>query len=86
MLAGRAAAEVSSRQENGRTPVGLAIEDEIGARGPILREAPVEEEKVAVTGFLDSLEELLGDNLIGVDIDSVERGPGSGDRTKGVHS
>jgi hypothetical protein len=86
MLARGAAAEVPTCQENGRAPVGFAIKDEVGAGGPIFGEAPVKEEKVFVTGFFDSLEELFGDNLICVDIDTVERCPWSSHRTKGIHS
>jgi hypothetical protein len=39
----------------------------------VLDAAPVEEEELAVAGALDALEELLGDDLVGVDVGAVER-------------
>ena len=78
MLAGTAAAEVFSGDEDLRALVMGLVEDEgfvgLAGVGAFLDAAPVEEEEVAVAGALDALEELLGDDLVGVDVGAVERG------------
>ena len=75
VLAGAAAAEVFSGDEDLRALVMVLVEDEVGvglARvGAFLDAAPVVEEEVAVAGALDALEELLGDDLVGVDVGAV---------------
>ena len=40
---------------------------------PVVREAPVEEQELAEAGALDPLEELLGDDLVGIDVGAVQR-------------
>ena len=77
VLARAAAAEVLSGDENLRAFVLGLVEDEvrpllddIGRFGVV---APVEEEELAVAGALDALEELLGDDLVGVDVGQRQR-------------
>ena len=53
--------------------------------GAFLDAAPVEEEELAVAGALDALEELLGDDLVGVDVGAVERDGGGGEDVDGLH-
>ena len=48
--------------------------------------APVEEEEVAVAGALDALEELLGDDLVRVDVGQRQRDGGAGEDVDGLHS
>ena len=78
VLAGAAAAEVLAGDENLRAGVAGVVEDEggVGLAGlrAILDAAPVVEEEVAVAGALDALEELLGDDLVGVHVGAREEG------------
>ena len=67
MLARRARAEVLARREDRRARELGAVEREVG----IL--APLEEEALGEARALDPLEELLGDDLVGVDVRAVER-------------
>src|SRR5580700_10689644 len=52
------------------------IQDEIGMRRACVRSLlntpPIEEKEFAITGPFDPLKELLGDNLVGVDIFAIE--------------
>ena len=68
VLAARAAAEVR--------PGG---EDRVGRQVPARLLRPVVEEELAEAGALDPLEELLGDDLVGVDVGAVEHGDRAGD-------
>ena len=67
VLARRAAAEVAAGHQDRRA----------GVRGLLEREAllapPVPEQELAEAGALDALQELLGDDLVGVDVGAVER-------------
>ena len=78
VLAGAAAAEVLSGDEDLGALVVVLVEDEVGVGlagvGAFLDAAPVVEEEVAVAGALDALEELLGDDLVGVDVGSGRAG------------
>ncbi len=47
--------------------------------------APVVEEEVAVAGALDALEELLGDDLVRVDVGQRQRDGGGGEDVDGDH-
>ena len=63
MLARGAAAEVAAGdQDRVRLELDLAVAD------------PVVEEELAEAGALDPLQELLGDDLVGVDVGAVEDG------------
>ncbi len=74
MLAARSAAEVFAGDENLRALVARIVEHEDRDRDrPMRCLPPVEEEKVAVAGALDALQELLGDDLVGIDVGAVER-------------
>src|SRR4029077_20087063 len=79
VLARGAAAEIRARHEN-RRPFEL---------GPIEREiivlGPVPEEELAVARALDALQELLRDDLVGVDVVAVERGDRPGDDVEMLH-
>src|SRR5439155_25700355 len=76
----RATAEVRTGHQDTRAEVCGPIEDEV----PIL--PPVVEEKRAETGPLDPLEELLGNDLVGIDVHPVEGGENAGDAGKRFHS
>src|ERR1039458_2975918 len=73
VLARRSAGEVAPRDEQGPAPVLGPVEDEGRSLRPAFVVAPVVEEEGAVAGPLDPLQELLGNDLIGVDVGAVER-------------
>src|SRR4029453_6160868 len=79
VLPRRAAAEVRPGQKD---PGAVAL-------GPVELEVrllpPVVEEELAVARALDSLEELLRDDLVGVDVGAVEHRRASCHRAKGLH-
>ena len=89
VLAGGAAAEVALGEEDfGALVLGL-VEDEGGVGlagvGAFLDAAPVVEEEVFVAGALDAFQELLGDDLVRVDVGERERGGGGGEGVDGSH-
>ena len=51
----------------------------------ILDAAPVIEEKIFVAGALNPLQELLGDDLVGIDVGQGQRGGGAGEDLDGFH-
>ena len=78
MLTARAAAEVAAGQEHTRSRDDRLVEFERGVRRPVGQKPPVEKEKLAETGPLDPLEELLGNDLVGIDVGPIERGDDAG--------
>jgi hypothetical protein len=79
VLAARSGAEVGAGDENRRASVLLAVEHEVGFVAPLREEALLE------AGALDALEPVARDDLVGVDIGSVERDRGAGDDAYCVH-
>src|SRR4051795_10364526 len=75
VLAARAAAEVAPGDE-----------DLVARQVPIGLLGPVVEEELAEARALHALEELLGDDLVGVDVVAVENRDRPGDRLDGLHS
>ena len=73
MLARRAAPEVAPGDEDRSRLVSSWLSTKSGRGGPVGVAAPVVEEELAVAVSLDALEELLGDDLVGVDVGAVER-------------
>jgi hypothetical protein len=67
----------------------VLVEDEglvgLARVGAFVDATPVIEEEVAVAGALDALEELLGDDLVGVDVGTVERDGLAGENVDGMH-
>src|SRR5206468_2037111 len=74
------AAEVAPGEQDLRALVLGPVQLESG----ILR--PVEEEELAVAGPLDPLQELLRDDLVGVDVGTVEDGDAARDAAKRLHA
>ena len=76
MFTGRSAAEVLPRNQNLRILVVRMIQNEIRVRRAgirsLLNAPPVEEKKFAIPCAFNSLQELLGNDLIGVDILAIE--------------
>ncbi len=76
MLAARATAKILLCQKNlGTLQLGV-IQDKIGVRieEVAIAVAPVEKKKLAQTLALDGLQELLGDDGIGIDIGPIKGG------------
>ena len=82
MFARRAAAEVLARQENAGSLVTRLVQDEIrvqrtlaivAARFALVEITPFIEQVRAEAGTQDGLEELLGDDGVGIDVGAVER-------------
>src|SRR5262249_19329089 len=85
VLAGGAAAEVAPGDQDAAASVGRVVELEIGIERSVFAEAPVIEEELAEAGPLDPLQELLRDDLVGVDVDAVERGEDAGVANERLH-
>ena len=73
MLAARSAAEVGAREQNRRATVARLVQHKTGVWLPALKISPVVEQELAVALPRQQLEKLLGDDLIGVNVDAIER-------------
>ena len=72
VLARGAAAKILSRNQNAGSGIAWLVQDKTGigiARG---RTSPVVEQKFSETSLLDALQELLGDDLVGVNVGTIE--------------
>ncbi len=85
MLARRAGAEVVTRQQNRRALVAGLIQKEVRVRRAVFPFAPVEKQALAQAGPLDRFEKLLGDDLVGIHIDPIERSDEPGHFSKRLH-
>ena len=85
VFAAGTAAEVFAGDKNLCVLVARVIEDEFGQGLAFGRLTPVEEKEVAVAGALDALEELLGDDLVRIDVGAVERSDGRCLGLEGFH-
>src|SRR5207302_37224 len=73
MLARRSAAEIPARDQNACTFVPRLIQNEIRILLPVGTKPPVVKHKLPKAGAFDALEKLLGNDLVGIHVDSVER-------------
>ena len=77
--------EVLEAMEAGRAYRFSSIDAPAGDEDLVVRQVPavllgpVEEQELAEAGALDALEELLGDDLVGVDVGAPEDADGAGD-------
>lgn len=65
------------------------VQFELGVRLTVFEESPVEEEKLTETGSFDAFQELLGDDLIGIDVRAIHGGDSAmnlGERSHGINS
>ena len=85
MLAARTAAEIPPGQQDARPGIFRPVQHELRVVGAVVPVAPVEEQKLAEAGPLDPLEELLGNDLIGIDVRPVQRSDQAGVGGEGVH-
>ena len=84
VFAARAGAEVAACHEDGCAAHGGPIQFEIRIVPAVFEEPPVEEQELAEAGPFDPFEELLRNDLVGVDVRSVERGDQAAVRAKRV--
>ena len=73
VLARGAAAEVLAGHQDAGALIAWIVQHKIWIGFAVGVEAPVKKEKFAEAGALDALQELLGDDLVGVDIGAIER-------------
>ena len=73
VLPRRATSEIGACQENRRIAERIAIEDKLGVFPALRIESPIVKEEVAEARSLNPFEELLGNDGVGVDVDSVQR-------------
>src|ERR1700678_3437623 len=89
MFTRRPASKVLPCHQDLRAAIPRLVENElrIGSAGvrSLLNAPPIEEEEFTVAGALDPLEELLGNDLIRIDIDPVERSGKRGQFAKWLH-
>src|SRR5437879_826353 len=74
-----AATKVGARHQDRSAGVLRPVQNEVVARPPVI------EEEGPIPGALDPLQELLGDDLVGVDVRQVERRHAPGDAFDGLH-
>src|SRR5947209_2719201 len=86
MLTRGATAKVPPRQQDRRVLVARRVQLEVGLRATVGIEAPVEKQELAEAGALDPLEKLLGNDLVRIDIGSIERGHDSGMGDERLHA
>src|SRR6185312_15585846 len=68
-----ATSEVFRCQKDACAFVARCIENELRIRRAVGRKAPVIEEELPEAGAFDALQELLGNDLVGIDVDAIER-------------
>ena len=85
MLTRRTAAKVFAGDENGGATVPRLIQNKIRVRFSIRQVAPIKEQEFAKPGPFNSLEELLGNDLISVDVRTIERNNEAGVFGERVH-
>src|ERR1700722_1144238 len=73
MFAGRSGAEIPARHQDARACIARFIQNEVRVLFSVRAKSPVIKQKLAEAGALDPLQKLLGDDLIGVDVDPVQR-------------
>ena len=85
VLAAGAAAEIAASQQDARALGGGLVKFEVGVERAIVVADPVPEQKFAEARPLDPLEELLGDDLIGVDVGAIEGDNFAGEGGEGFY-
>ena len=74
MLTRGTTAEVRSGQQNRSTLVLRLIQLKLRIEGTVLVESPIVEQELSKSRSLNPLQELFGNNLIGVYVDSIQGG------------
>src|SRR6266542_2815874 len=85
MFTRRAATEILPCNENRRPAISGFVQRKRRIGLTVRKKPPVEKKKFTETGALDTLEKLFRNDLIGVDVWSIERGDQSSVTSKGIH-
>ncbi len=72
------APEIAPGQQNACAGVFRPVQLERGVIRPVVQESPIEKQKLAEARPLDALQELLWDDLIGIDIRPIHRNDQTG--------
>src|SRR5579862_6055660 len=86
MFARRSAAKVLARHQYRRTLISRIVQHEVVDLLTLCAEAPVVKQKLSETRSLDALQKLLGNNLIGINVNPVKRSDESRMFAKWLHS
>ena len=73
MLARGSASEIATGDQDRGVAIAGQVQFELGIGIAILMESPVEKEILSEARAFDPLEELLGDDLVGIDVGTVHR-------------
>src|SRR5436305_15091958 len=85
MLARRTAAEIRARQQDRSAREARLIQFKFRVDRTVRIEAPVVKQELPEAAAFDALEELLGDDLICIDVDAIQRRYQSGVSLEGFH-
>src|ERR1035437_3273501 len=85
MFARRPTAEVLPGDKDRGLGVARRMQHEIGDLLSVARKAPIVKQEFAKSRALDALQKLLGDDLIGIHVDAIERGDDTGMFAKWLH-
>jgi hypothetical protein len=85
MLARRTTAKIPACHQNRSPSILRGIQNETWVRLPIGLKTPVVEEKFAVSGALNTLEKLFGNDLVSIYVLSLERNDQAGMGVEGLH-
>src|SRR5208282_4021943 len=85
MLSRTAASKIVARDQNRRALVARLVQREIFVLGAVGIEPPVDEQPLLEAGPHYSLQKLLGDDLIGIDVGAIERRDHPGEILECLH-
>jgi hypothetical protein len=85
VLPRRTASKISARDEDFGSPIARQIEFERRIERSIRIAAPIVEQKLAESRTFNPFEELLGNDLIGVDVRAIHRGDDADEFLKWLH-
>ncbi len=80
-----AGAEVLARQQHRCACIVGVVQDEVGVGRAVVVVAPRVEEQLTESHAVDLLQEACGDDLVGIDVDAVERQRNPAVRGESVH-
>src|SRR3984893_4248433 len=86
VFAGRSATEILAGHKNASSCITRLVQREGRIWQTIFRAAPIVKQKLAKAGALNSLEELLGNDLVGIDVSAMERSDLAFVDAKGFHN
>src|SRR5882724_4835378 len=85
MFAGGTAAKIFPGNQNAGSGVTWLVQRESGIHRTVSLAPPVVEQEFSETGFLNALEELFGNDLVGIHIGAEERNNFAGVNSKWLH-